>query len=188
MIKLYGSLTSPYVRHCRIVLMDTQTPFELVEADTALRDQVTPTLKVPYLEAGALQLHDSQSIVQYCREQAGEVAFPNIEDLDYFLLASTVLETGVNLLQLQRSGLTPDQVPYLKRQSDRVTTLLQALDRMTANRPWLWQDATIRAACMIHWMERRGFDDFSRWPALRDLHAQALAQPNFAATEPPEMV
>jgi len=37
-------------------------------------------------------------------------------------------------------------------------------------------------------MERRGFDDFSRWPALRDLHAQALAQPNFAATEPPEMV
>jgi len=188
MIKLYGSLTSPYVRHCRIALLDTQTPFEFVEADTAVRDQVTPTLKVPYMEDGSLKLHDSHSILHYCREKAGTQTFAKVEDLDYFLLASTVLETSINILQLQRSGLTPEQVPFLKRQNNRLASLLQALDDMTEARPWHWHDATIRAACMIRWMEMRGFDDFSRWPALRALHTQALSQPNFAATEPPPMV
>ena len=186
MIKLFGSLTSPYVRHCRIVLLDNQNAFEFIEADTAMRDQITPTLKVPYLEHDGLRLHDSHSIVQYCRSLAGQSAFPEITDLDYFLLASTVLETGINILQLKRSGLSADAVPFLKRQNLRLNSLLQALETLSEARPWQWNDATIRAACMIRWIEMREYNDFSDYPALRNLHTQALAQPNFAATEPPE--
>lgn len=187
MITLYGSKTSPYVRHCRVVLLDTQTPFEFIEADTAMRDQVTPTLKVPYMENEGLKLHDSHSIVQYCRQQAGELPFQSITDLDYFLLASTLLETGINILQLKRSGLTVSAVPFLQRQTLRLTSLLDAFANITAQRSWQWNDATIRAACMIRWIEMRGFDDFSRYPALRALHSQALEHANFVATEPPEV-
>lgn len=186
MIKLYGSFTSPFVRHCRVVLLDNQTPFEFIEADTALRDQVNLTMKVPYLEDGTVQLHDSQSILHYCRSIAGQTAFADVADLDYFLLASTTLDTGVNILQLKRSGLNEEAVPFLQRQSRRLSSLLQGLETLTAARPWQWDDATIRAACMIRWVEMRGFNDFSEYPALRKLHTQALAQPHFAATEPPD--
>lgn len=184
MIQLYGSYTSPYVRHCRVSLLDTNTPFEFIEADTALRDQVTPTMKVPYLEQGTLKLHDSQSIIQYVRQLARQSAFPKIEDLDIFLLANTILDTAVNVYLLKRSHLDEQSVPYLHRQSQRITTLLKALEPMVQTRPWAWDDTTIRIACMVSWLKVRGFNDFADLPALWALNTQALTQPNFAATQP----
>ena len=53
-MKLFGSFTSPYVRHCRIALMQSGLDWEMAELDIhTSNDPGTPTLRVPFLEDGA---------------------------------------------------------------------------------------------------------------------------------------
>ena len=46
-MRLYGTLTSPYVRRVRIVATEIGVPCELVAPDAALLHAVTPIWKVP---------------------------------------------------------------------------------------------------------------------------------------------
>ena len=47
-MKLFGSYTSPFVRHCRIVLAQHQQSYEFIPTDYAQSAQQTPTKRVPY--------------------------------------------------------------------------------------------------------------------------------------------
>ena len=62
-MKLYGSYTSPYVRHCRIVIEQLGLACDFVEADYTLSAKKSPSMKVPFLQDGDLQLTDSTSIL-----------------------------------------------------------------------------------------------------------------------------
>ena len=69
-MKLYGSLTSPYVRKCRILIREKALACEFVQADPWAADSPVPRLnplgKVPVLERGdGSPLYDSPVIVEY---------------------------------------------------------------------------------------------------------------------------
>ena len=63
-MELFGSFTSPYVRHCRVVLAHTGLDCEFVETDYDQSAARSPTRRVPFLRDGDRMLTDSASILR----------------------------------------------------------------------------------------------------------------------------
>ncbi len=187
-MRLFGSLTSPYVRHCRIALLQAGVEHELVATDYAASARLSPTQRVPFLEDGDLRLTDSASILRHIREQQGQDFLPDIQDFDFFLLASTALDTTVNLFLLERDGIKPDACAYLQRQVDRIGSTLTELDARTRHHPErirpLQSDALLRLGCFLGWALFRERLELVAYPALRELLEACEQQELFARTRP----
>lgn len=184
-MQLFGSYTSPYVRHCRIVLAQTGLVYKFVETDYDKSAAMSPARRVPFLHDGDLTLTDSASILRYLREKAGQAFFPDIRDYDLFLLTNTALDSAVNLFILERDGLTPANSPYLERQHRRVQDSLAFLeDRVDVDSADLASDMVLRLGCFLSWAlfrERISLDDY---PALAELKRRFEDVPAIAATHP----
>lgn len=184
-MQLYGSYTSPYVRHCRIALLETGTSFELIETDNKASAEGSPAQKVPYMEDGNVRLYDSASILKYIRERAGQAWLPDVKQFDLFCLANTVLDASVNVFQLERSGIDPQSNDYLQRQSARISTTVEALEAWAQEKPLQWNDATLRVACFVAWAQYRQRVDFAACPALLTWLETASTRDEFKSTAPP---
>ena len=88
-MQLFGSYTSPYVRHCRIALAETGLRGEFIESDTRTSAERSPSQKLPFLQDGELLLTDSSSILRYLREKAGQSFFPSLRGYDDFCLTNS---------------------------------------------------------------------------------------------------
>lgn len=185
MMKLFGSYTSPFVRHCRIVLLETQTDFEFVETDYSQSAAGSPAQRVPYLHDGELHLHDSASIIKYVRQQAGENFCAEAQSFDLFCLVNAAMDSTINLFLLENSGIDISSNPYLQRQASRIESCLQSLQER-AEKGLAWDDAGIRLTCFVDWAEYRKRLDFSPYPALQSWRDQALQQKSFRQTQPPK--
>lgn len=184
-MQLFGSFTSPFVRHLRVVLAETGLDFEFVETDYAQSAAKSPAQRVPFLQDGDVQLTDSTSILKHLRDKAGQPFFADTQSLELYCLANTCLDTAINLFLLEKEGLSSDSNGYLKRQAARIQTTLQSLE----DRPWPaqieWHDGSIRLACFLDWAIYRNRLDFSGYPNLLKFLAEAAKQPSFIATAPP---
>ncbi|MDN7135694.1 glutathione S-transferase [Pseudidiomarina terrestris] len=183
-MKLFGSYTSPFVRHCRIVLAQHEQKFEFVPTDYAQSAQHSPAKRVPFFSHNGLQLHDSSSILRYLRTLAGEPFCADDEQFDLYCLVNTALDTAVNLFLLERDGVTAAQVPYLQRQQARVQSILDELNQ----REWpvadAGNDAHLRLACFLSWAQFRERLDIHQWPELQNFLASMNQQAWFANTHP----
>lgn len=190
-MELYGSYTSPYVRHCRIVIGRTGQDCRFIVTDYAASAAGSPAMRVPYLRDGALQLTDSTSILRYLRERAGQPFLANVTELDFFLLVNTALDSCVNLFLLERDGITPAQSPYLARQQQRVSRCLQHLEALLD----LAQpdsaagfaedgDALLRLGCFLSWALFRERIDLQPHRRLSAFRERFDANPEFAASHP----
>ena len=95
-MKLYGVRTSPYVRHARVALAQSKLDWEFEQVTLETIGQ-SPTLRVPFLTDGNLILSDSSVIVRYVREQSSQPYLATIADHELFALATSVLDTAVNV-------------------------------------------------------------------------------------------
>lgn len=182
-MKLFGSYTSPYVRHCRVALQQQGMDFEFVDTDYAASARQSPTQRVPFLQAGGLQLTDSTSILRWIREQGSQAFLPDHAAFDRYLMVNTAMDSTVNLFLLERDGLTPDSAPYLARQRDRVVTCLEALEQQfDAVAPG--GDDGLRLACFLSWAAFRERIDASPYAALTAVVDAWHSDPGFAATHP----
>lgn len=184
-MKLYGSYTSPFVRHCRVALAQTGQNYTFAEADQATSGKLSPTKRVPFAEVDGLVLHDSAAILKYIREQAGQEFFSSVQDYDLFCLANTLLDTSINLFLLSKDGLTPAQSSYLTRQQERVDASLVALEK----RDWGQvgadvSDGELRLACYLSWAIFRKLITITDWPNLQAMLARVDQHPSFANTHP----
>lgn len=184
-MKLYGSYTSPFVRHCRIVLLETGQACEFIETDQAGSAAQSPTQRVPFLQDGDTFLTDSSSIIKYLREKAGQTFCKSAQELDQLCLANTALEACVNLFFLERDGVAIAQVPYLQRQAARVQTTVKELDQLNLPMQAPYNDAQLRLACFIGWAKFRKRVDFSGFDNLERFYQGVLAYGPFTATMPP---
>lgn len=185
-MELFGSYTSPYVRHCRIVALETGVPCALVETDAVGAATKTPTMRVPFFRDGDLTLTDSASICRYLREKAGQPFLPTVADQELFSLAGTVLDTGINLFLFERQdGLLPEKSKYLTKQATRLTMGLRALNESALPESAPFGDAALRVACLLAWGRFRnrfaidGLERLERFLALSD------SWELFARTAPP---
>lgn len=184
-MKLYGSYTSPFVRHCRIVLLETGQACEFIETDQAGSAAQSPTQRVPFLQDGDIFLTDSSSIIKYLREKSGQTFCKSAQELDQLCLANTALEACVNLFFLERDGVAIAQVPYLQRQAARVQTTVKELDQLSLPMQAPYNDAQLRLACFIGWAKFRKRVDFSGFDNLEKFYQGVLAYKPFTATMPP---
>ncbi|MBY6211619.1 glutathione S-transferase [Microbulbifer agarilyticus] len=185
-MKLFGSFTSPFVRHCRIALMQSGLDWEMVELDIhTSKDPGTPTLRVPFLEDGALNLTDSTSIVKYVREKAGQEFIGDIQDLDRYCLANTLLDSAINLFLLERSGLDLNDNVYTRRQQKRVESILGELNSAPLPVVGEFNDADYRVAVGVAWGQFRNRFSIAGHENLQRLLEIASEDPTFVATAPP---
>jgi len=183
MILLYGSQTSPFVRHCRIAMLEQEMPFELVETDYARSAELSPAMRVPFFTDGPLLLTDSLAILHEVRMRARRSVFTDSRQVDFFCLSDTVLDAGINLFLLARDGLGPDQSPYLSRQAQRVEKGFKALEERLDSQCWEG-DASWRLACLLGWFSFRKRFDFSSLPALSAFHRTMESHPLMVASQP----
>lgn len=185
-MKLYGSFTSPFVRHCRIALMQSKLDWEMVELDIhTSKDPATPTLRVPFLEDGALKLTDSTPIVKYVREKSGHAFIPHVKDLDRYCLANTLLDTAINLFLLERSGLDIDGNVYTRRQKQRVERILSELNGAPLPVHGKLGDADYRVAVGVAWGQFRNRFSIEKHQNLQQLLEIAGQDAMFVETAPP---
>ena len=184
---LYGSYTSPFVRHCRIALLESGLDFELIETDNKASAQQSPTQKVPFLQDGGLALTDSTSIVKYIREKSGQPYFADIAEYDAFCLVNTSLDACVNLFFLERDGIEAEQSGYLQRQRARVDSTLAELNQMPLPSSAPYGDMALRLACYLAWGLYRQRIALEAYPSLEEFLQQINDYPAFAQTAPPPL-
>lgn len=183
-MKLFGSYTSPFVRHCRIVLALNEQKFELVPTDYAQSAQNSPAKRVPFFTHDDLKLHDSSSILRYLRNLAGQGFCDTIEDFDLYCLVNTAMDTTINLFLLERDDIKADDVGYLQRQYSRVVAILDELNQRDWPEADPLNDAHLRLACFLSWAQFRERLDNQQWPKLQTFLASVNQQPWFANTHP----
>jgi glutathione S-transferase len=183
-MELFGSYTSPYVRHCRIVLMQLGQAFTLIPTDNDASAKGSHTKRVPYLKDGDRVYRDSMTIVQYARSKAGQAFLADLDDAERFYLANTALEATVNIFQLEKDGITPSQSPYLQRQAARVESILETLDESPLEIKGSGSDSVLRLACYFGWALFRQRIDLTPHPNLVKFVERAQKIPHFAETAP----
>ena len=117
MNQLFGSYTSPYVRHCRIAFLQEEIPFEFVETSFQESADNSPTKRVPYLRDGNRFLTDSTAILCHIRNTGGKALFRDADEANRYFTADTALDTGINIFLLEKDGLTESS--YITRQKQR---------------------------------------------------------------------
>ena len=99
-MKLYGSLTSPYVRKARILLREKSIECEFVVSDpwdeTSIIRRLNPLGKVPVLELdGGSTLFDSPVIIEYLDSLKGDSLLPTSGETRWQVLRWQALGDGI---------------------------------------------------------------------------------------------
>ncbi|WP_022942942.1 glutathione S-transferase family protein [Psychromonas hadalis] len=185
-MKIYGSFTSPFVRHCRIALLETDIFCEFIEIDPAQSAQMSPTKKVPLLVDGDLTLTDSSSILRYIREKSGSPFLPELLDFELFNMTNTVMDACVNIFYLEKfDNITVEKSSYLTRQKARVLSGLEALNEAELSVQLPLTDGLTRLACFLDWGIYRDRICLKKLTNLTRLLDVARTDKNFIKTVPP---
>ncbi|TEW56021.1 glutathione S-transferase [Psychromonas sp. RZ22] len=184
-MELYGSYTSPFVRHCRIALLQTELECQFIETDAAQSALLSPTKKVPILIDCDLKLTDSTSILTHIYEVAGEEFLTDVEEVELYNMTNTLLDSSVNLLMLAKfDNITPEQSVYLTRQKQRIETGLEAINNKIISQSLPLSNAEMRVAIFIDWALFRDLFSLTDYPYIQKLLDLANTDPIFNATAP----
>ncbi len=186
-MKLYGNYNSPFVRHCRVALAQEGLDFDFVEIDYAMITEKSPTAKMPFFVDGDLTLTDSSSILKYVREKSGGRFLADLGDYENFAMTNTLLDSAIHVFLLEGEGFGPDQIQYLGRQKNRITSGLKALNQRFGAKSDadFAKDGALRCACFLDWGLFRKCISIDGLDSLRDLLNDANQVKEFAATAPP---
>jgi glutathione S-transferase len=183
-MQLYGSYTSPYVRHCRIALIEAGIEAEFFNIDQAKSAEIAPTKKVPFLKDDDLVLSDSASILKYIREKSGKAFCADVLDYDLYCFASTIMDSAANVFYLEKFGLKESDNAYVARQNARIKDGFDYLNQLTFSTTLPLSDSELRIACLVDWAIFRNRFDFSAHKNLQALLALANTSAAFEQTHP----
>jgi glutathione S-transferase len=201
-MKLYGSLTSPYVRKCRILIKEKNLECEFVAAGPSDPGSPVPQLnplgKVPVLELDTGEtLFDSPVIVEYLDSlkspvllaPAGEVRW---QMLRWQALADGILDAVVARMLEMRRPVGQQSLDIIERQEKKIRDALSYADRTRQGQTYLMSDhftlADLTLAVAFAYIDFRYAHDWrSRHPHLALWLAGIGARPSFTETVPPGM-
>jgi glutathione S-transferase len=187
-MELYGSYTSPFVRHCRIALLESDFPFTFVETDAVGSAKLSPTQKLPFLkyqEKGVEKmLTDSSAILKFIREESGLTFFKKTHEFNIYCTANTLLDTAINLFYLEKENITPKTSTYLARQQSRMESGMTDLNKLTFSTTAPFNDAELRIACFLDWALFRNRITLDAYPNLANLLENVRKYPHFLSTVP----
>ena len=201
-MKLYGSLTSPYVRKLRILLREKDIPCEFVQADAWAADSPVPRLnplgKVPVLERNdGSALYDSPVILEYLDSLKAPALLASAGEERWAMLRLQALADGIldatvtRLLESRRPQ--PQQSPEnIKRQEEKIARALAYADSIPKGEAYLMQNRfSIADLCLgvaLEYIDFRYPHDWrGKHPRLALWLAGISTRPAFAETIPPGM-
>lgn len=208
-MKLYGSLTSPYVRKVRVVLAEKKLDYQFIQEDVWSSEAImkmNPLGKVPCLVmegqdtiTGAV--FDSRVIVEYLDtlSPVGKLIPPSgrerVEVRTWEALADGVMDAAI-LARLeqtwpgredsQRSGA------WTERQMHKVHASLKAISQGVGEKAWCagihFSLADVSVGCALAYLDFRfaQIDWRADYPNLAKLADKLAARPSFADTAPPK--
>lgn len=203
MMKLIGSLTSPFVRKVRIVMAEKKIDYDFelddVWADSVQVGKVNPLGKVPCLvmeDNGAV--FDSRVIVEYldtltpvCKLLPANTR-ERIEVKCWEALADGLLDAAV-LIRLESTQREPSQRSdaWLARQRLKIDASLIAMTQGLAEKPWCMDKqyslADVAVGCALGYIDFR-FPEIpwrTEHPRLLKLFEKLSQRPSFIDTCPP---
>ena len=196
-IRLYGSVTSPYVRRVRVVAAELGLTYELLETaspdgQARLRER-TPIWKVPTAEIDGLLVFDSHVITELLLVRSHSVILPPVAT-DDIVARNTIsvvdgaLDSLINAFNLAKDGITSDKAPYLKKQHERAESSLRWLEKEV---PADWTSdksqlslAEIVLGTSLAWMRFRDAYPVARHPRLVQVLEALERRPSFVSTRP----
>ncbi len=198
-MRLWGSLTSPYVRRVRVVALELGISVELKDAFTEegqrqLRS-LTPVWKVPTVELLGRVLWDSAVIIDALVSENGfgPLRAPSAAARhDEACLRATIdagLDTLIKLFYLGKDGVDVANTPYLIKDSERARAILAWLDARlhgtfcTTEEGFGLTELALYTA--LDWMSLRAMASFEELPNLRAFVEAHAARPSLVATAPP---
>ncbi len=184
-MKLFGSYTSPFARHVRIALSESQLPFEFIETSFDDSAEQSPTKKVPFLKDGNITLSDSTSILRYIREKSGVLFLTDIMQLELYCLINTLADSTINLVILEKNGLDTQTNTYCIRQAARIQDGLDNLNHRQLSKDNMDIDSYWRLACFLDYGLFRNAFDLKGRQHLQALLDNARLDSLFKLTEPP---
>ncbi|RVU40863.1 glutathione S-transferase family protein [Rheinheimera riviphila] len=188
-MKLYGSLSSPFVRRLRLLLV--AQPYEFISLnifETAGREtlvQLNPTRKVPMLQDGELVIFDSGVIFRYLCQKL-QLPVLSWADENRLTMINAVNDSLVELLLCQRSGFdTQSDKLFFNLQHERVTGTLQVLEQEAVVGQFAdWDYLAISLYCLLDWVEFRQLADLMPYPALQQFMQVTKDRAGVAQTDP----
>jgi len=188
-MKLFGSVSSPFVRRLRLLLVNQ--PHEFISLnifETAGREtlvQLNPTRKVPMLQDGELVIFDSGVIFRYLSQKLQLPAL-SWEDENRLTMINAVNDSLVELLLCQRSGFdTNSDKLFFNLQHERVVGTLQVLEMQAGSGQFAdWDYLAISLYSLLDWAEFRQLADLKPYPALQLFMQTTKDQAGIAQTDP----
>ena len=203
MMKLIGSLTSPYVRKVRVVMAEKKLDAQLVLEDVWANDAIVksnPLGKVPCLVMeGGEAVFDSRVIVEYLDtlSPVGKLIPPSgrerIEVRTWEALADGLCDAAIAVRMEQvwpgRSDVQRSQ-PWIDRHLGKVDTALQAMSLGLGDKPYCAGNhltlADIAVGVALAYLDFRfaHIDWRGRHPNLGKLLDKLATRPSLADTVP----
>jgi glutathione S-transferase len=201
-MKLYGSLTSPYVRKVRILIREKNLACEFIVADAWAADSPIPALnplgKVPALalDNGDV-LFDSPVIVEYLDSLKAPALLPvsgaaRWETLRWQALADGMLDATVSRLLELRRPAEQQSAENVRRQEDKIARSIEYTEQRLSRESWLRENRfTLADLVMAVALEYIDFRYPHNWRGRHSRLAQWLAgvsaRPSLIETRPPGM-
>ncbi|MCA1926176.1 MAG: glutathione S-transferase N-terminal domain-containing protein [Thiobacillus sp.] len=200
-MKLVTSLTSPYGRKARVVLLEKKLPFQLQVENPWLPDSAVPSLnplgKVPVLvlEDG-VSVFDSRVIVEYLdplspvahlipSEPKSRMVVRGVE-----ALADGVTDAAVAVYLERKRAPELRSAEWTALQEKTLSRGLQALSKALGEKPWYFGNsmtlADIACGCMLGYLDLRfaEIDWRAAHPNLAKLYDKLMTRASFKETVP----
>jgi len=213
-MKLYGSITSPFVRRVRYVSHEFGHDFELVDSLTeagqsAMREK-NPIWKVPCAEIDGLLIWDSHTIIDYLNEKYGSitpdgplatsvdnpkalrkpVGVERWRERNLVSAADGCVESAINVFYLKKDGVAVGDVAYLVKQRARVESILTWLKSQLQGNFFTPETkiglSELTLYCILDWLRFREMYPVNDDPVLKAYLNFHGSRPGFVATRLPE--
>jgi glutathione S-transferase len=203
-MKLYGSLTSPYVRKARVLIHEKNMPVEFIVEDPWVEDSPiiikNPLSKVPALEIGTdSYMFESVLVVHYLDHADGKSFTPR-DPAGYWqsqwwqALGQGIIDAGIARVFETRRPEEKQMPEKMAREEQRIgraidlaeKTMKEGSEFLLGNRFGL---ADIVMGVAMQYTDFRYTHDWrSRAPKLAKWLAGVAARPSFEETLPPGFV
>ena len=198
-MKLFGSYTSPYVRRVRILAMERDVPFEMIDSATESGQRElrahNPLWKVPAAEIDGVELWDSHSIIQFILEKRGYGKLrpsPPVErwrETNLITVIDGALDSAINAFYYEKDGAKPSEILYLNKQKLRVKAAMEFLSS-ELNGPWFTPDKNLGLSeiylyTALDWMRFRKTYPVSEIPVFAEFLEAHQLRNSIAETSPP---
>jgi glutathione S-transferase len=174
--KVIGSVRSPFVRICRLFLLQNQIPFEFEilnflenETDAQKLATETPVNKVPVLVDGAQKIFDSRVIINYLIKKHGLPAL-TIDEENYVTAIYSCLDTGVLLFLLKRDGIDIQAPGFFRaRNRERIPANLKYLEAWASKLDPAkdWSYPAMALFSFLYWGEKREVLSLEDYPNMK---------------------